>query len=155
MLDVAIFQAIHFTYHLVTAPDEDGDRSRVGALFNHQHLLPRRAESHLADQAGGTELVGRQVLKPGDDSAVCGDGDELTEGFSWYTYMRLEAAIPLLTSISGPPTHLTAGRSFCINRWFASSSKPHWQMTRLAPVSLTLRRASARAPIQPAARHTS
>jgi hypothetical protein len=42
------------------------------------------------------------------------------------------------TSISGPPTHRTAGRSFCISRWLASSSKPHWQMTRLAPVSLTL-----------------
>lgn len=41
------------------------------------------------------------------------------------------------TSISGPPTHRTAGKSFCIKRWFASSSKPHWQMTRLAPVSLT------------------
>jgi hypothetical protein len=41
------------------------------------------------------------------------------------------------TSISGPPTHRTAGRSFCISRWLASSSKPHWQMTRLAPVSFT------------------
>lgn len=44
-----------------------------------------------------------------------------------------------MSSISGPPTHRTAGKSFCINKWLASSSKPHWQMTRLAPVSLTLR----------------
>ena len=43
-----------------------------------------------------------------------------------------------MSSISGPPTHRTAGKSFCINRWLASSSKPHWQMTKLAPVSLTL-----------------
>lgn len=40
------------------------------------------------------------------------------------------------SSISGPPTHLTAGSPFCSRRWLASSSKPHWQMARLAPVSL-------------------
>lgn len=43
-----------------------------------------------------------------------------------------------ISSISGPPTHRTAGSSFCMSKWLASSSKPHWQMTRLAPVSLTL-----------------
>ena len=42
------------------------------------------------------------------------------------------------TSISGPPTHRTAGNSFCINKWFASSSNPHWQITKFAPVSFTL-----------------
>lgn len=41
------------------------------------------------------------------------------------------------TSISGPPTHRTAGSSFCRSKWFASSSKPHWQITRFAPVSFT------------------
>lgn len=38
-------------------------------------------------------------------------------------YAVLES--PKRTSISGPPTHRTAGSSFCINRWLASSSKPH------------------------------
>mmetsp|Transcript_35118 Transcript_35118/g.89761 ORF Transcript_35118/g.89761 Transcript_35118/m.89761 type:complete len:209 (-) Transcript_35118:679-1305(-) len=42
------------------------------------------------------------------------------------------------SSISTPPTHRTAGRPACMRRWFASSSKPHWQMARLAPHSLTL-----------------
>lgn len=41
-----------------------------------------------------------------------------------------------MSSISGPPTHRTAGSLFCSSRWLASSSKPHWQMARLAPVSL-------------------
>ena len=40
------------------------------------------------------------------------------------------------SSISTPPTQRTAGRSLCISRWLASSSKPHWQMTRVAPLSL-------------------
>jgi hypothetical protein len=40
-----------------------------------------------------------------------------------------------MSSISGPPTHLTAGRLFWRSRWLASSSKPHWQMARLAPAS--------------------
>jgi len=42
-----------------------------------------------------------------------------------------------LTSISGPPTQRTAGSWRCRSRWLASSSKPHWQMTRFAPVSFT------------------
>lgn len=42
-----------------------------------------------------------------------------------------------ISSISTPPTHLTAGSSFYINKWFASSSNPHWQSTTLAPESLT------------------
>mmetsp|Transcript_11762 Transcript_11762/g.20946 ORF Transcript_11762/g.20946 Transcript_11762/m.20946 type:complete len:266 (-) Transcript_11762:811-1608(-) len=40
------------------------------------------------------------------------------------------------SSISTPPTHRTAGRSLCIRRWLASSSKPHWHTTRPAPASL-------------------
>lgn len=42
-----------------------------------------------------------------------------------------------LTSISGPPTQRIAGSSFCSSRWFASSSKPHWQMAKLAPLLFT------------------
>lgn len=42
-----------------------------------------------------------------------------------------------ITSISGPPTQRTAGSSFCSRRWLASSSKPHWQMAKLAPLFLT------------------
>mmetsp|Transcript_51986 Transcript_51986/g.149860 ORF Transcript_51986/g.149860 Transcript_51986/m.149860 type:complete len:224 (+) Transcript_51986:337-1008(+) len=38
-----------------------------------------------------------------------------------------------ISSSSTPPTHRTAGNLFWYNKWFASSSKPHWQITRLAP----------------------
>mmetsp|Transcript_60705 Transcript_60705/g.167910 ORF Transcript_60705/g.167910 Transcript_60705/m.167910 type:complete len:224 (-) Transcript_60705:467-1138(-) len=38
-----------------------------------------------------------------------------------------------ISSSSTPPTHLTAGSLFWYNRWLASSSKPHWQITRLQP----------------------
>ena len=41
-----------------------------------------------------------------------------------------------MSSISTPPTHLTAGRPFDRSRWLASSSKPHWQRTSVAPASL-------------------
>mmetsp|Transcript_1677 Transcript_1677/g.3849 ORF Transcript_1677/g.3849 Transcript_1677/m.3849 type:complete len:297 (-) Transcript_1677:802-1692(-) len=49
--------------------------------------------------------------------------------------MRPPVAIAI-NSISTPPTHLTAGRSFLYSRWLASSSKPHWQMIKFAPESL-------------------
>mmetsp|Transcript_6540 Transcript_6540/g.13108 ORF Transcript_6540/g.13108 Transcript_6540/m.13108 type:complete len:238 (-) Transcript_6540:453-1166(-) len=42
-----------------------------------------------------------------------------------------------ISSSSTPPTHRTAGSPSCMSKWLASSSKPHWQMTRLAPLSLT------------------
>lgn len=46
----------------------------------------------------------------------------------------------VITSISGPPTHLTAGSSLFKRRWLASSSNPHWQIARVAPASLTYTR---------------
>mmetsp|Transcript_45949 Transcript_45949/g.80302 ORF Transcript_45949/g.80302 Transcript_45949/m.80302 type:complete len:251 (-) Transcript_45949:939-1691(-) len=49
--------------------------------------------------------------------------------------MRPPVAIAMSSS-STPPTQRTAGRPFCSSKWFASSSKPHWQITRLAPESL-------------------
>mmetsp|Transcript_3766 Transcript_3766/g.9399 ORF Transcript_3766/g.9399 Transcript_3766/m.9399 type:complete len:249 (-) Transcript_3766:553-1299(-) len=41
-----------------------------------------------------------------------------------------------ISSISTPPTQRTAGSSWCSSRWLASSSKPHWQITSVAPASL-------------------
>lgn len=40
------------------------------------------------------------------------------------------------SSSSTPPTQRTAGRSLASSRWLASSSKPHWQMTSVAPEAL-------------------
>mmetsp|Transcript_1690 Transcript_1690/g.3800 ORF Transcript_1690/g.3800 Transcript_1690/m.3800 type:complete len:264 (+) Transcript_1690:412-1203(+) len=39
------------------------------------------------------------------------------------------------SSSSTPPTQRTAGSFRWYSRWFASSSNPHWHMTRLAPLS--------------------
>mmetsp|Transcript_49789 Transcript_49789/g.107842 ORF Transcript_49789/g.107842 Transcript_49789/m.107842 type:complete len:452 (+) Transcript_49789:440-1795(+) len=52
--------------------------------------------------------------------------------------MRALHAIAMSSS-STPPTQRMAGKSFCISKWFASSSKPHWHTTRLAPHAFTLR----------------
>mmetsp|Transcript_10781 Transcript_10781/g.28790 ORF Transcript_10781/g.28790 Transcript_10781/m.28790 type:complete len:228 (+) Transcript_10781:281-964(+) len=41
-----------------------------------------------------------------------------------------------ISSSSTPPTHLTAGSLFWYRRWLASSSKPHWQITKFVPESL-------------------
>mmetsp|Transcript_18688 Transcript_18688/g.44656 ORF Transcript_18688/g.44656 Transcript_18688/m.44656 type:complete len:338 (+) Transcript_18688:309-1322(+) len=41
-----------------------------------------------------------------------------------------------MSSSSTPPTQRTAGRLWWRSRWLASSSKPHWQMARVAPLSL-------------------
>mmetsp|Transcript_24472 Transcript_24472/g.75487 ORF Transcript_24472/g.75487 Transcript_24472/m.75487 type:complete len:263 (-) Transcript_24472:990-1778(-) len=49
--------------------------------------------------------------------------------------MRPPVAIAM-SSNSTPPTQRTAGSSACNSKWFASSSKPHWQMTKFAPQSL-------------------
>lgn len=59
-----------------------------------------------------------------------------------YPYKFYYSMVTALTSISGPPTQRTAGSSDCSNKWFASSSKPHWQITRLAPLSFTFQKKS-------------
>ena len=40
------------------------------------------------------------------------------------------------SSISTPPTQRTAGSPWCISRWLASSSNPHWQIISPAPDAL-------------------
>ena len=53
-------------------------------------------------------------------------------------HVKLKQEKPVAIAISSnstPPTHLTAGKFLCINKWFASSSKPHWQITKVAPTS--------------------
>jgi hypothetical protein len=125
------------TYHLVTTPNKDRDCPRVGTLLNDQHLLLCRSKRDFPDQTSVTELVGCEILESGDNPAIGRNGDELI-----VRTCNTQSGRRQLTSISGPPTHRTAGSSFCINKWFASSSKPHWQITKLAPVSLTLWRIS-------------
>merc|ERR1719431_2410355 len=61
----------------------------------------------------------------------------LSELSSWNLGTILPPVAMAISSISGPPTHRTAGRSRWRRRWFASSSKPHWQIARLAPAAFT------------------
>mmetsp|Transcript_8515 Transcript_8515/g.13447 ORF Transcript_8515/g.13447 Transcript_8515/m.13447 type:complete len:438 (+) Transcript_8515:1175-2488(+) len=49
--------------------------------------------------------------------------------------MRPPVAIAMSSS-STPPTQRMAGSFSCMSIWFASSSKPHWQMTSVAPLAL-------------------
>jgi hypothetical protein len=65
------------THHLVATSNEDGNSSRVGTLLDDEHLVAGRAKGDFTDDTGGTELVGGKVLKPGDNAAFGGDGDEL------------------------------------------------------------------------------
>jgi len=67
-------------YHLVATTDQDGDRTRVGAVLNVQHAVFARAKGGLADLACLAELGSRHLLKAGDDAATSGDGDELELG---------------------------------------------------------------------------
>lgn len=64
-------------YHLIAAADEDGDGARVGALFDDKHLISRSAERNFADHSGFAQLLGREVLEPGDDAAVRRNSNEL------------------------------------------------------------------------------
>ena len=65
------------THHLVTSTNEDSDCAGVGTILDHQHLLSRSSEAHLADNTSGAELVGGQILEAGHNTAVCGNGDQL------------------------------------------------------------------------------
>ena len=121
------------SHHFVASANENSDSLRVCALLNDKHLVSCCSKGELTDKTSSTELGRGQILEARDNSPIGGDGDQL------YSECQPRAGIRTVenTSISGPPTHRTAGSSFCISIWLASSSKPHWQMTRLAPVSLT------------------
>lgn len=67
----------NLTHHLVTSTNENCHSASVGALLNHQHLLSCSSEAHLTNLASGAELVRREILEAGHNTAVCGNGDEL------------------------------------------------------------------------------
>ena len=68
------------TYHFSSTPEEDGDSLGVVALLDDQHSVLGRSEVDLANQTGLAQLVGAQLLEPGDDAAAGGDGDQLDLG---------------------------------------------------------------------------
>jgi len=98
------------SHHLVASSHKDGDRPRVGALLDDQHLLSCRSECHLPDQSRSSQLLRRKVLESRHDASVRSDRNELVIS------AVSRCAMHRLTSISGPPTHRTAGRSFCISK---------------------------------------
>ena len=65
------------TYHFVGTADEDSDGARVGAVLDYEHLVACGTERDLAHDSSLAELLRREILKPGDDPTVRGDGDEL------------------------------------------------------------------------------
>ena len=87
------------------------------------------------------KLFRTQLLESRNNTSSC---SQLCKGMSpqaihivtyeWDIAARWPVAMAI-NSNSTPPTHLTAGRFLCINRWLALSSKPHWQITRVAPTS--------------------
>ena len=52
------------------------------ALLDDEHAILGRAEVQLADQTGVAQLVGAQLLEPGNDSAASSDGDQFDFGAS-------------------------------------------------------------------------
>lgn len=58
------------------------------------------------------------------------DNIQCSKKLSWHRPVAIA-----ISSNSTPPTHRTAGKFLCISKWFASSSKPHWQITKVAPTS--------------------
>mmetsp|Transcript_54354 Transcript_54354/g.123918 ORF Transcript_54354/g.123918 Transcript_54354/m.123918 type:complete len:252 (-) Transcript_54354:863-1618(-) len=99
--------------------------------------FPPRTRTVTADELAQSSMTSMRSLRvPNATSRTV----PALPSLSWESSLNLGTILPpvamAMSSSSTPPTHRTAGRSFCSRRWFASSSKPHWQITRLAPESL-------------------
>src|SRR2546423_14747266 len=114
-------------YHFVTSPDKNRDSASICAFFNDEHSIPSCAKFNFTNKSCASKFLCRQILESWNNAPICGNCNQLQISTS---HVRIN------TSISGPPTHLTAGNLFCKSKWFASSSKPHWQITKEAPTSL-------------------
>lgn len=102
------------TDHFIASAYEDCDRTGVGTFFNNEHLVAGRAECDLPHNTCLPKFLRREILESGDDSTLCCYGDQLRTEPSMMLSRKGEFVI--FTSISGPPTHRTAGSSFCINK---------------------------------------
>ena len=65
------------TYHFVATANENGNSSRVGAFFDDQHVIFRRAEWQFSNNASMSEFVVWQLLEPRDDATACCNSNEL------------------------------------------------------------------------------
>lgn len=110
------------SHHLVATPHEYGYCAGVGTLLDEKHLVPRGAEGYYTHYTSLSELFRSQVLESRDDVPISRNCNELEQMLILTCVVRWRVSH---TSISGPPTHQTAGSSFYINKWFASLSKPH------------------------------
>lgn len=65
------------SYHFIATPNKDRDRSGIGTVLNNEHLIPRCSKCDLANNASLAQFFCCEIFEPGDDAAVCCDGDEL------------------------------------------------------------------------------
>jgi hypothetical protein len=93
--------------HFIAASHKDRDSTCVSAFFNNEHLVTCCTKGHFSDYTRLAQLFGRQVLKARNYAALSSYCDELRIPSAKHPQSVL---IWDLTSISGPPTHRTAGR---------------------------------------------
>mmetsp|Transcript_5057 Transcript_5057/g.10697 ORF Transcript_5057/g.10697 Transcript_5057/m.10697 type:complete len:450 (+) Transcript_5057:386-1735(+) len=100
--------------------------------------LPPRTNTVTARELLHSSMTSMRSLVVPNDSSFTRPAVPRCSGFNSAKRGQMRAPVAMaMSSSSTPPTQRTAGSLFCSNRWLASSSKPHWQMTRLAPLSLT------------------
>merc|ERR1719389_706731 len=100
-------------------------------------LLPPRTSTVTASEEAQSSITNiLSFVVPKDTSLTTPALPNFDESNSEKRGTILPPVAMAISSNSTPPTHLTAGSSACNNKWFASSSKPHWQMTKFAPQAL-------------------
>jgi len=97
--------------HFIASSHKDRYSTSVCTLFDDQHLLFCRPECYLPHETSATKLVRCEILEAWHYSAIGRDSNQLQCHQPDLGQMQAR-----FTSISGPPTHRTAGRSFCIRR---------------------------------------
>jgi len=64
-------------YHFVASAHKDSDSTRVSTFFDDEHLVASCTEGNLSYNARLAQLLFAEVLKPGYDSPMGRNGDEL------------------------------------------------------------------------------
>uniref|UniRef100_A0A6B0V5X8 Putative secreted protein n=1 Tax=Ixodes ricinus TaxID=34613 RepID=A0A6B0V5X8_IXORI len=101
-------------------------------------LLPPRMKMVTALEFGHSSMTSmRSLVVPNESSRTTPAEPSLSALSSLKRGTMRPPVAMAISSISGPPTQRTAGSCLWSSRWLASSSKPHWQMTRLAPAAFT------------------
>lgn len=70
------------TYHLVATSYKDGHCPRVRTLLDDEHFITRCAEGDLTDEACLAQLFRSEVLEPGNNASIGGNGNQLRKAVS-------------------------------------------------------------------------